>query len=210
MFLPSSKAAATWPTVRDKPDPPHGSRGGREPAGGSAKARDPQTQSKPRLWCSCCFSVTGLSPAAGGEPSLGESQRGPVDVLGEPGWSPEAALASGNQGETMGRSENPSPCQWNLRQMGRGLPLVMKTWGLGAGAQGHSGDPETELISAQRPVHSPSFLPLTPCCWRIWGCGVGSIQEASTLASGGYPSCMRCEGLRTRSCHTSRLQVCPG
>lgn len=88
--------------MRDQPDPHHGSREGRETAGGSAKERGPQTQSGPCPWCSYCFGITGLSPAAWGELSLGESQRGPVDVLGEPGWSLEAALTSGNQGETMG------------------------------------------------------------------------------------------------------------
>lgn len=121
--------------MRDKPGLPHGSRGGRETARGSVKERGPQTQSGPCLWYSCCLGITGFSSAAWGELSLGESQRGPLDLVGEPGWSLEAALTSGNQGETMGALK-PFPLSVEPPTNGGGLSMVMKIWGLGAGAQG--------------------------------------------------------------------------
>ena len=77
----SSKASVIWPNTRGDSNLQYGAagggQGGREGRPGSpVKERGSQTPSGTRLWCSYCISVTGLHPAAQGELSLGESQRG--------------------------------------------------------------------------------------------------------------------------------------
>lgn len=84
-------------------------------------------------WCSSCVSVIGFTPAARGQLSLRESQKGPMDVFGmehggdegsgvsrgEPGVGEpgEGAIWRQNpqvtMGETMEHSKGPS-CLWAI------------------------------------------------------------------------------------------------
>ena len=77
----SSKPNATWPNMRGDSNLQYGAFGGGQRdregrPGGPEKEHGSQAPSGTRLWCSYCISVTGLHPAAQGELSLGESQRG--------------------------------------------------------------------------------------------------------------------------------------